>query len=185
VSILERFRERRARRLREGREASRDPALTGCMIKGFGVAFAAFGILFAYQGCRTVSWPSVSGRVVSTRIDEALGSKGSTTYRPVITYRYVVDGVEHTSDRLSGAVITHGRSWAQGRCDAYPVGSEVTVYYNPRDPAKAVLESGMQWSSLLFVAIGAGLFAAGHASTRRKQREWEEKVARIRSRHDD
>ena len=89
-------------------------------------------------------------------------SDGGITYRPEVTYHYTVDGREHLASRTRFGD-RFGISFsapAVRTVRRYPVGSSVTVRYNPEDPAEAVLEPGLNGFVLgsaalafLFVAI--------------------------------
>ncbi|MBP8164743.1 MAG: DUF3592 domain-containing protein, partial [Anaerolineales bacterium] len=68
--------------------------------------------------------------------------RSRTTY-PVVVYQYTVDGKpfqcqtikageQYLNVRLMGQV--------QETVNRYPIGSNVTVYYNPSNPAEAFLE---------------------------------------------
>jgi hypothetical protein len=76
-----------------------------------GLAFVGVGVMIVRLARRMRSFRSVRGRVI-TREVVTIPSGNTTTgvwgegggYTPRVTYRYVVDGVEHESNRLALAI---------------------------------------------------------------------------------
>lgn len=92
----------------------------------------------------STNWPSTSGTITDSHITESVSTSDDnniTYYRPAISYKYEVIGTSYESNRLMfGAAQSGSRGGAQTVVAKYPVGSAVTVYYNPVDPKEAVLE---------------------------------------------
>jgi hypothetical protein len=68
-------------------------------------------------------------------------------------YAYQVEGQSYQSQRIyfGGEV---GGSAMTGVIKKYPVGAQVPVYYNPQNPAEAVLERSMPMAKLLgFIGV--------------------------------
>jgi hypothetical protein len=88
------------------------------------------------------AWAQTAGTVLSTTIQvRRLGQARSEV--PVVMYCYQVDGRPYQSYRLrvgddTGGIRLNGE--ASRTLERYPVGSNVTVYYDPADPANAALE---------------------------------------------
>jgi hypothetical protein len=96
-------------------------------------------------------WPSVNGTVLSAR----LVSHGSIRYRadyPEVTYSFEVDGKTYKSKHISAGGEMGGVT-AEGVLARYPVGSQVTVYYNPKKPNNAVLEKKSVTQTWLWVIL--------------------------------
>ncbi|TAK11451.1 MAG: DUF3592 domain-containing protein [Anaerolineae bacterium] len=87
------------------------------------------------------SWPSTSGTVVLSRVEVTGGDHASVS--PNVQYTYQVDG-----QPFQAAVVRAGDQFMAIRksgeaykiTDRYPVGAQVTVYYNPANPSDACLE---------------------------------------------
>lgn len=73
-------------------------------------------------------------------------------YRPKVTYTYVVDGVEYTSDRWSYAVEGLKHQIAEQRLSAVP--NEVEVHYDSTAPDRAFLV--LNTPRLGYALIGGG-----------------------------
>ncbi len=152
----------------------------GGLIAGlFFIIFGLILIIFAVQNSiismESEDWLTVEGTITSSAIDSykerdtGTGDDSPTTYttyyEPEITYSYLVNGADYSSDKISFSrtrfVI---QSEAQEIIDKYSTGTNVTVYYNPNNPSESVLKPGIQDSggmicgtigSLIFVIFGA------------------------------
>lgn len=140
----------------------------------FGLPFLAVGIyaFFSsahsfYDSMRMASWPQTQGTLTSASIRTST-SKNSTTYHVAAQYRYWVGGVEYAGNRVA----IHGGSDNVGEFQQrlgnqlelmYSNQEPVPVYYNPGDPADAVLNRDVRWEMIGFNSIfifafgGAGL----------------------------
>jgi hypothetical protein len=148
-----------------------------CGITGVFDGFIARNI---YRQSQAESYPATTGVVTSADISShtSTDSDGhtSTTYRAEISCRYEVEGRTFTSDTYRyGAMGTSDRSYAESVVQRYPVGAEVTVYYNPADQSDAVLEvgvSGMDMFLVLFLTpfnlVGLWLLGMVGGSVRRR-----------------
>ena len=67
----------------------------------------------------------------------------STTYRPVVAYKYSVNNIEYQGHRIFWTPGAESWSWdvAERMLAPYPVAAYVTVYYDPDKPQLAVLET--------------------------------------------
>lgn len=114
------------------------------------------------------SFPSVDGTIVESKIVEDRDADG-TTYTALLRYTYQVAGRDYTADRDRYYTVSVGQRAAQRIVEAHPVGSKVTVYYNPADPSDALLRPGIAAGDsfmLLFmlpfniIMLGSWVFAA-------------------------
>ena len=129
----------------------------------FGVFFAG-GLFAAYtiadelpQALASPSWPTVEGAETSSKVHRRPGKR-----RLRLSYEYEVRGQTFESHKIAflGRVFSGPASERRKR---YPSGAKVTVYYNPDNPAVAVLEPGVRVVGflgaglivLLFLPIGA------------------------------
>ena len=87
-------------------------------------------------------WPSTTGRVITSRA-EVHGGRDSTYVLPRVVFMYTVGAVEYKGERImfeDKFFHTYSSGEAYDMVDKYPVGADVTVYYNPANPAEATLE---------------------------------------------
>ena len=91
---------------------------------------------------KAASWPETWGTVLSTSMQVRRIGQGRCE-TPIVIYTYQVDGRPYQAFRVR-ADEDHSRTRHVGDADRtlarYPVGSNVTVYYDPTDPAMAALE---------------------------------------------
>lgn len=98
-------------------------------------------------GYRTNQWPAAPGF-----IDE---SRGSHSQKPALdsfhlTYHYEVAGAAYVGHMLG---IGHNGLDGTRLQRAYPQGHSVAVYYDPQQPARAVLQRGMDFSRFLMAGV--------------------------------
>jgi hypothetical protein len=88
-------------------------------------------------------WPQVKG-VITTSHLEVSYFKQMKGYYGVIEYNYTVGEAHFHGTRLSfnRVHLAVEDAW-QRIVDSYPVGKQVTVYYDPKNPGFAVLEPGL------------------------------------------
>ena len=108
----------------------------------------------------------VAATVISVSRIGRPGSRGVD--RPVIKYKYNVDGREFISDRTTYEEIYGDTSWVDGICAKYSPGSKATAFYDPADPSFSFLTmvaadrfGGVISAGKIVFAIGA-LMAVGN-----------------------
>ena len=120
-----------------------------CLIAG--VIFLVLGVgafigmhMAQSHADRVAQWPSVEGKIVTSEISTSTGwSKyGRRTTRIAdIEYAYTVTGEQYQGEHLRVLPMLHLKS--DGTLEEivarYPVGRTVQVYYNPANPAAALL----------------------------------------------
>lgn len=104
-----------------------------------------------------LDWAQVPGRIRISGVDvEDLGD--GNAYSLVVEYEYEYRGVRYLGDRI--APIGHWGAFrfsAETSARRYPVGREVTVYVNQRNPGQAVLEPARQpYQALCYCLVGGG-----------------------------
>ncbi len=125
-----------------------DVILAGAFALGFG----GFGLilLWIYVNAQMLiiasrNWPSVEGRIESSRVrrltHSSEGSETTSSYSPEIKYTYSVMGNNYEGNRISfGVPIGSFESSAKQVVARYPHGTTRMIYYDPQNPARAVLE---------------------------------------------
>jgi sugar lactone lactonase YvrE len=108
-----------------------------------GAVATVLGVVLLLKGVRAMAqdklgrgWPSAPGRVTNSQI--TLGKDS----RLLVEYRYEVDGVSYEGDVLQAREPTRSLADNEALWEQHPVGEEVTVYYDPANPSKAVLLLG-------------------------------------------
>jgi hypothetical protein len=96
---------------------------------------------------RALGFASVAGEITGAS-SAASPFPQRQTYDPVVRYRYTVDG-RAFEGRLRHRLTTSSSSWAEGTARHFPRGTPVRVAYDPRNPARSVIEPGVRSSDLL------------------------------------
>jgi hypothetical protein len=117
-----------------------------------------------------MTWPSVRGTIGASGLEtlKTRATTGSiygpwrTIFRSRINYTYNVAGQPYTADRVAfGAIVTSSlTSLVSGQARRYPLNGKVDVYYDPANPAAAVLERRVRGLWLLWGTTALFLGAA-------------------------
>jgi hypothetical protein len=111
-------------------------------------------------------WLTTMGKIISSELDAQMTTDDegneTTTYLALITFSYKVGETIYESDRINFdyGMRTSNIQKQQSVVKQYPVGREITVYYDPADPQQSVLEKRVDATfttmlvSAVFIAIG-------------------------------
>lgn len=127
----------------------------GVLCLGAAIGAGVYTVNGLATGSATHEWPTVSGEVTESRT-----RGGQRRRRHVFTYVYQVERTWYEARRIGYFHGIWGPSTTRGNVAQYPVGRRVTVYYDPEDPARAVLEPGIWWAGMA-VSIGVTVLFAG------------------------
>jgi hypothetical protein len=111
------------------------------------------------KATETKTWPSVTGKVVEAEVSEdvQVDSEGDRrrVFAPHVVYEYEVNGTPYRGDRIRAGIRSFigSRRKVEQELALYPVGSPVRVYYNPANPAEAVLQPGTSSKAALVIGI--------------------------------
>ena len=97
---------------------------------------------------RSKRWPFVKGTIQTSRVkieDKGMDDDGNPIlfYRPGILYRYQIEEREYiVRDPVYDSVY-----WKQGAEElvtAYPIGKQINVFYNPKEPQESTLKESLK-----------------------------------------
>lgn len=94
---------------------------------------------------------------------DSIRNADSSDYLLTIQYRYQVEGKEYIGDTITAGFpnIVDRLSTAENLLKEYPVGKEVSVYYNPKSPSDSSLQTGKVIPIAGYFLIGFIVFLAG------------------------
>ncbi len=113
-------------------------------IVGAWFVYTTFSVPMVEEAKVSESWPTTPGVITQSEIRQS-ESDGTTMYAAEIRYDFTVEAKSYSGDRIS---LTSGNSTTSSIKEvkkdllAYPVGANVTVYYDTELPNNAVLEPG-------------------------------------------
>lgn len=136
------------------------------------------GVIFSVVGCgmaffigqpmldtaeESLSWPNAPGTVLESELDQYEDEEDGRMYRAIVVYEYSLDGADFESDRiwLDGNFSTSDRTLIFETLKKYPVGQQVTVFYNPASPAESALEPGTSTGGYIVYGLGLGFLGLG------------------------
>ena len=119
------------------------------------------------QAAEASGRPQVAGRIISSTVEHYRQRVGgartgslATFYEAVVEYAYSVNGREFHSTRLNfGAKVAGSQQLAEAQAGRYPEWSQVTVHYDPKNPANSVVETEVA-HGVLTIAVALAFFAA-------------------------
>lgn len=115
-------------------------------IGGWSAGTLLFDVMFvrgAWKQYASQSWSEVQGKVVHSAVKTHSDSDG-TSYSLELNYEYSVGNFTYRGTKDTELPNTmFGSSSVQNRVSELPKGKSVPVYYDPRDPTKAVLVRGI------------------------------------------
>lgn len=116
-----------------------------------------------YDAWQMSSWQETQAELLSARLISHSSSKGGTTYSVDASYRYVVDGqpyqnshvsINSRSDNIGDFQEDLGRSLEQ----SYQAGEKVSAWFDPDQPANAILNRDLRPGLLGFESIFVVVF---------------------------
>jgi hypothetical protein len=134
--------------------------------KHLGVFLIAFGMLalvlflFSFRNCKATSaWPSTTGKILSSQVKEDSADDTATAR---VQYEYIVDEEIFTSKTIRAFGIgKFNFAEPASRVKDFPVGKEVTVYYNPENHSQSVLLHGLPDKWYIFIVGVCVVFLTG------------------------
>ena len=135
----------------------------------FSLPFFMLGYVVSQKGDETRWWPSVPGKIITSMSvakapegGRGLSASRDYAYYPRWEYEYTVEGERLTASRIQHGQGVRGykrREAADRAATArFPVGSRVTVYFDPENPKDATLNRGGSRTGV-FALVGTGLFS--------------------------
>ena len=144
-----------------GREARDFEHIDPLVVILIGAAlFLGFGTVRQMAALRRAAasrrWPTTLGRILVSEVSSQFSTlaKVPGTYVPRIVYEYRVGGQTYRGTRynlLGAGLVNIEKAWARHR--RLQDSTEVTVWYDPADPACAVLEPGARWEDYSVAAL--------------------------------
>ena len=112
----------------------------------FGMVLVIIGFLLSDipKMIKSQGWPTTGGTIISNKLSRVKIKEYNGDFYTItvvyIRYGYSVNGVSHESSSINSIDTP---SYPDSYANRYPVGKDVIVYYNPKNPAEAVLEPGL------------------------------------------
>lgn len=120
-----------------------------CIVGGFVGLPWALG--YAADALASASWPTTPGRVLEREVVQTDNQvwERQQSHQPRVRYTYTVDGQPYESTQLAFDFNAQYqiRSEAMDQISPYLLDLPVDVFYEPGNPANAVLRPGSDWRS--------------------------------------
>jgi hypothetical protein len=103
-------------------------------------------------------WATTTGNVVESKAVWETVDENSRIFIPRVIYDYQVSGRPYRNDRIF--VVSQGNSDAQATAAQFPMGRQVSVYYDPADPSQSALVRNAPSAALYLGLISLMLILA-------------------------
>jgi hypothetical protein len=141
------------------------------MVWAYGAIFVVIGLASSWAALlnlrkaqAALGWPVIQGKILASSVCEVGGDL--TGYKPDILYEYHAHGIRHSAKVWRVGASSKSSKWkakAEAIIAEYPAGRDITVFFNPQNPADAVLEPGkVRWVSQFVIGLilaAVGLFS--------------------------
>jgi len=154
--------------------AGKAPFVTACI--GFALLFGLVVFAFTRVAAQAKRWPTAAGRIETSFVtpyqlrNRSTGESTprlETRYRPNIVYGYDVAGVHYRGDKVSyfgrGA---NSADIAQEVVARYPVGTQLTVHYNPQNPSESAIDPRIPLGLYFFYLVPVIVLTIGYLAAR-------------------
>ncbi len=133
---------------------------------GFGVIAIAIGVVLYIvqfrQGLRadaSKKWPRASGTVTASVLEKSPEHK--RRYRAALQYSYRVGSKDYQSTRIFWGGNEGREKHMASVVETYPAGGKVRVFYDPKNPAEAVLDPIQNTGSRQVVLYALAMITLG------------------------
>ncbi len=116
----------------------------------FGVSLCLFSVYKIVVSSSASEWRETQGTIIKSEIVKVPDHPS----QPHVVYEYIVNGERFTSDEIAFLNVTGG-SLGDKTVAAYSRGKIVSVYYDPNNPARSVLEPKLSIVAYFMLAAGA------------------------------
>ena len=149
-----------------------DALILFVVLLAFGLILGGVGLYRYNLGRKSASWPVAKGSMTASRPQPVTTENNRNEYRLSVSYKYAVNGKTYTGTRITASdIYEKTRKAAEEALSKYPVGGEVSVYYDPDDPAISLLETGIRENvyALMGASVLSFMFAAAVAVSALRQ----------------
>ena len=125
-----------------------------------GILFILHFVYLFILSRSTKKWLSIEGKINKSKLEitnQDIGNDMSVSYKANIEYQYVIEGNTYHSGRVFiGDYIRRNTSRnIESLVNKYAKDDKVLVYYNPNNPKRSVLETGVH--SVIYRELLAGI----------------------------
>jgi Protein of unknown function (DUF3592) len=139
---------------------------------GFGLVMLMFFFAARRAAKQAATWPVVRGKIVKSEVEEFQErnedsdgrTRWRTAYRPAVEYAYVANGRELRGNQISyGMTVSAGKGYAEKVAAKFPIGGEIDVHYDPKEPSNSALTAGGAGVTWIIFVAALAVFALAAA----------------------
>ena len=140
----------------------------GRFLIGAGIILIIFGCIVRSFAKDNANYIKTDAVVTKTELFEEADEKNNTEALYTVDVKYIVDGTEYVEE--------------YGVFSGYKVGDQVTISYDPKNPAEIAQPGNNKLEGYLFILAGVAALAAGivslartaqkHKALKEQEKEW-------------
>ena len=125
--------------------------------------FVSIGAYVSHQeASQSKRWPTVSAKLLSTRVSSGLATGNQHTYSPVAEYEFSYMGKKYRGNTIDYSAASGSQAWAQKVIDQLQQrGIALVVSVNPENPEMNVLNPGVRLVHYMRYLIGPAMIVIG------------------------
>lgn len=98
-------------------------------------------------------WPECTATIIESGYEKVEGMEGGVGYRIIITYRYIIDGVQYENNNYNFCNQSVDKYEREQLLARYPVGKKITIHVNPKNPASSVIVTGTTYWHYIWLIL--------------------------------
>jgi hypothetical protein len=130
-------------------------------------AYYISGDVGAYiEGLNSENWPTSEGTITHAELSswtKEHRGKTLTFYKTDFAYEFIVDGQTYTGTRFQAShFLSTSKFDNEELLKKFPPNAKATIYYNPKNPTKSVMQNGASIMDLIMVGVTSITFLLGY-----------------------
>ncbi len=121
------------------------------------IIFASILTIFVlYKYFRYFLWKKTDGEILEKKIERVQEIIKYETYKPVVKYKYTVNGKEYISDKIFITSFETDKNTALKIINEFS-SEKINVYYNPFNPSESVLKKSVHAGLVVMIIALIGI----------------------------
>jgi Protein of unknown function (DUF3592) len=147
--------------------------LFGAAVSVIGIAQLVWSLIAMGDSFATLSWPIVTGDVISSTVVKNVQGRG-TNFLPKVVYQYRIGEQSYENSKVWLTEGDASEGDAQSVAAAFTAGTKIPIHYDPKNQSRSVLYAGASWFSYVWIALSLICTIAGALILRHQNKQIKE-----------